>query len=170
MSQVHKVERLARIVNAVPESSPHPAPRPAEAEAADEAGQLARELIRAYALELNRYRRLLGSNDEPANPEQPPDAWDVNRILECPPEEVRLADLERLERIDPDRFIARWRELRDLALRDLHNGWRAGRALEPLGGSAFERASFLALRETLCRAFQPRNDGEAMLIDEMSQY
>jgi len=39
-----------------------------------------------------------------------------------------------------------------------------------MGGSAWERACFLAVRDRLRRAWQPRNDGEAMLLDEMAQY
>lgn len=170
MSHKHNVERLSRSVHAVAEALPNAAAQPAIAEAADEPGQLARELIGAYAQELKRYRQLLGSRDEIVDPTQPADSWDVKRIVECPPEQVRLADLEQLERVDPEAFVARWREIRDRALRDLNNGWRAGRALEPLGGSAWERACFLAVRESLCRAYQPRNEGEAMLIDEMTQY
>jgi len=46
----------------------------------------------------------------------------------------------------------------------------AARALEELGGSAWDRACFGAVRRRLRDAWPPRNAGEAMLIDEMAQY
>jgi hypothetical protein len=139
-------------------------------EADDEPGQLARELIAAYVEELRRYRRLLGTREEPINPTLSPDQWEVKQILDCPPEQVRLGDLERLERVDPERCIARWHEILERALRDLNNGWWSGRSLEPMGGSAWRRACFLAVRQALRQAWQPRNEGESLLIDEMAQY
>jgi hypothetical protein len=42
--------------------------------------------------------------------------------------------------------------------------------LEHEGGSAWERAMFLAVREQLYRAWSPRHGGECLLLDEMAQY
>src|SRR5260221_2101160 len=53
---------------------------------------------------------------------------------------------------------------------DFVSGRHANRALERLGAGAWERACFRALRDVLRRAWAPRDEVEAMLIDELAQY
>lgn len=71
---------------------------------------------------------------------------------------------------DAARAQERWEHIKQAARESLENGWRAGRALEFLGGSAWKRATFLAIRERLREAWPPRHAGEALLIDELAQY
>ena len=172
MSIKHSMQRLTRTIqnadNAAAIAEPAGAGHAGDSVADLE--QMPRELIGAYRDELNRYRRLVNTRDEPINPALPADEGTLRRIVECPPEEVRLFDLEWLERAEPQRFVQRWQEIKERALADLENGWWSGRSLEPMGGSAWRRACFLAVREALRQAWQPRNAGEALLIDEMAQY
>jgi hypothetical protein len=94
----------------------------------------------------------------------------MQTILDCPPQDVTFYDIERLSRVDPARAVARWEEVKAVARNDLASGYTAARALEYLGGSAWERANFLAVREQLFQAWSPRHAGEAMLLEEMAQY
>jgi hypothetical protein len=166
MSRKRAVRRLERSVKALAE----PAALPPASPPGDEPGELARELARAFIGELEQYRRAGGPESERPDPAQPPPAWLVEALLEKPPEDVTFADLERIARADPARAAARWEEVKAAARRDLASGWRAARALEVQGGSAWARAGFLALRERLYRAWPPRHEGEALLLDAMAQY
>ena len=71
---------------------------------------------------------------------------------------------------DPAEAMARWEAVKAGARDDLDRGWVSARAIGAQGGSAWDRACFLAVRDRLRRAWRPRNDGEALLIDEMAQY
>ena len=166
MSRKHRVQRLERSVKALAEPAALPPASPPEGEP----GELARELARAFAGELEQYRRGCGLAGERPDSAQPPPAWLVEDLLTKPPEDVTFADLERLARADPAGAAARWEEVKAAARRDLAHGWRSGRALEAQGGSAWARAGFLALRERLYRAWPPRHEGEALLLDAMAQY
>lgn len=170
MSIRHSIQRVARSIQSVADPAAEASAAPALAEAQEEGAQMARELIRALSGELDRYRRLLGSRDAIANPAEPLDSWSTESILNCPPESVRLGDLERLERVNPELLVNRWNEIKERARRDIATGWWAARSLEPMGGSAWRRACFLAVRQVLRDAWQPRNDGESLLLDEMAQY
>jgi hypothetical protein len=163
MSPKPNLGRLERGVRALAPPAPDPA--------ADlDPDQLAREVARAFADELAQYRRLQPTEPERLNPADPPADWELTAVRTKPPDQVTFADLERLARTDPAEATARWEEVKAGARRDLDRGWAAARAVEYLGGSAWERACFLAVRDRLRRAWRPRNDGEAMLLDEMAQY
>jgi|SRR5262245_48270076 len=162
MSNRNRLKRLSRSVRTLPEVIA------VRADEESDAGQLAREAAQSFADELDKYRRARNP-DRPDPRERPPD-WQTKAAMDCPPEDVTFADIERLEQSDPGRGMARWREVRAAACRDLDSGWLAARALEYMGGSAWERASFLAIRDRLRESWPPRNDGESILIDEMAQY
>lgn len=138
--------------------------------AMEDGDQLAREVVRAYADELRRYDRLKVREPNRSNPADPPAEWEARLINETPPEEITFADIATLSRMDPAKGQALWDHVKAAALRDVDSGWLASRALEYLGGSAWERASFLAYRDRLRRAWRPRNDCESQWIDEMAQY
>jgi hypothetical protein len=131
---------------------------------------LARELFRAVTEELAKYQRTREQSAERPDPAQPPSAEYVAALLAKPAEDVTFFDLERIARADPARSAARWGEVKATAARDLASGWTAARALEPLGGSAWKRAEFHALRHQFRQAWPPRNGGEALLIDQLAQY
>jgi hypothetical protein len=149
---------------------PRPVVVPALPPPAVEAEEVVRELARAFTADLEQYRRGRGLAAERPDPAEPPPAWLVESILAAPPETVTFADLDRLTRADPATAAQRWMDVLAAARRDVAGGWHAARAVEPQGGSAWERAVFLAVREALHRAWPPRHDGEALLLDEMAQY
>lgn len=140
--------------------------------AAPDGDQLAREVTRAYVDELKRYERppKYATPGGRRNPADPPTDGEAQSIRDQPPETVSFGDIERLSHIDPAHGEALWRDVKNAARRDLDTGWLAGRSLEFMGGSAWERACFFAIRDRLRRAWNPRNDCEAMLVDEMAQY
>ena len=39
-----------------------------------------------------------------------------------------------------------------------------------MGSNAWDRATFIAIRDRLLRPWQPRHEGESMFLDEMAQY
>jgi hypothetical protein len=135
-----------------------------------DADQLAREVTQAFADELALYRRLREAQPELLNPAERPEGGELDAIRTKLPEQVTFADIDRLARVDPAEAAAQWEAVKAAARNDLDRGWLAARALAYMGGSAWERACFLAVRDRLRRAWQPRNDGEALLIDEMAQY
>jgi hypothetical protein len=128
---------------------------------------LARELIVAFVNELKKYRKL--ASDQGATTEQPPEEQ-IKSILELPPHMVTFDNLEEVSRVDPERAFMRWQEMRAAARDDLISGRLASYAIEHAGGTAWERAMFVAIREELYRSWLPRHSGEAMLLDEMAQY
>jgi hypothetical protein len=164
MSARNRVRRLSRSVRELPAAAPEPPPPEADG------SQLAREAVAAFAEELKLYRRERGPAGNRANPAEPPDDWEVNSILSVPPEDFTFAHFERLSKADPAKAVARWAEVMAAARKDLDSGWLAGRALESVGGNAWERACFLAIRQRLRESWPPRNAGEAILIDELAQY
>jgi len=137
---------------------------------APDGDQLAREVDRAFVDELALYRRLREAQPELLDPAERPDGWELDAIRAKPPDQVTFADIDRLARADPAEAAARWDAVKAAARADLDRGWLAARALAYQGGSAWERACFLAVRDRLRRAWRPRNDAEAMLVDEMAQY
>ncbi|HEV3146204.1 MAG TPA: hypothetical protein VGZ47_20120 [Gemmataceae bacterium] len=146
------------------------APPPAEPAPDREPRELARELIQAFEDELIKYRRIKERDPERADPSQPPPDWLLEGIRGKPAQDVTFFDLERLARIDPAEAAQRWQEVKETARQDITGGEHAARALEFMGGSAWERACFLAIREQLHAAWPPRSAGEALLLDEMAQY
>ena len=165
------VDRLGRCVQATPDSKPTLAPAPSPDGAGnDEPDQLAREVVRAFANKVEHYRRARKDSSERPDPSEPPPDWHLESLLGKPPEDVDFYDLERIARVDPARATQRWNEVKAVARRDLENGLLSARALEYQGGSAWERACYLAVRDRLRQAWQPRNDAETLLIDEMAQY
>jgi len=159
IAQIRKKNRNQRA-----ESPPEIAtPQAAEGDAR----ALAREMIVAFVNELKKYRKL--ASDQGATAEQPAEEQ-IKSILELPPHMVTFDDLEELSRVDSARAFTRWVEMRTAARDDLISGRLASYAVEEAGGTAWERAMFLAIREELYRAWSPRHAGEAMLLDEMAQY
>jgi hypothetical protein len=171
MSPKLAVERLGRSVQAAPDSKPTPAPAPSPDGAEnDEPDQLAREVVRAFTNKVEHYRRAKKDSSERPDPSQPPPDWYLESLMGKPPEDIDFYDIERIARVDPARATQRWQEVKAAARRDLESGLLSARALEYQGGSAWERACYLAVRDRLRQAWQPRNDAETLLIDEMAQY
>jgi hypothetical protein len=164
MSARHNLTRLERDVRAVTRDEPAAPPADIDGD------QLAREVTRAFLDELDRYKRLRTAEPQRLNPADPPEGWELDSVRTRPPDQVTFGDLNRLAQADPAAAQAQWQAVKTAARDDLDTGWLAARAVEYQGGSAWERACFLAVRDRLRRAWRPRTDGEAMLIDEIAQY
>ncbi len=135
-----------------------------------DAQQLARETAKTFDAYLSNYKSAMRTNpDIPPNGHEP-DLQEEKAIFETPPEQRNFEQLEWLARKDPQVAYELWEETKEIAESDLDTGWMAGRTIEPLGRSAWERACFLAIRSRLMAAWPPRNPGEMLLIDELAQY
>jgi hypothetical protein len=145
-------------------------PPPTEPEPEREGRELARELVQAFEEEWHKYRRIREKEPDWPDPAQPPPDWQLENIRKKPAEKIDFFDLERLARVDPAEAATRWQQVKDTARHDLAGGEHAARALEFMGGNAWERACFMVLREQLHAAWRPSNAGEALLLDEMAQY
>jgi hypothetical protein len=149
-----------------PELPQDPAAALAEATLA-EALPLAQELRAAFAQRVSDYMRAcnaslqeaLAAMDRPLTPEA------QERILQNGPRGVGWPDLERLADRDPALALQKWEEIKQAAREELTSGLRAA---EAPGGSPWERAQFLALRQALASQWQPRGGLEWQLLDAMA--
>lgn len=165
-SDQQRVKRIAqnRRAKAASELTVIPAtPQAAE----DDARQLAREAHRAFAEELEKYRKLGSKNVE--DPRESPEKF-MQAILDTPAQDATFFQIEQISRVDSAKAVARWEEIKSTARHDLESGLMAARVLEYLGGSAWERATYLAVRDRLVQAWSPRHAGEMALLEEMAQY
>lgn len=170
MSRKPSAKHIVRAVAELPAAAVEPRALP-EPPPAAEGRDLARELIQVLKADLEKYRRASERDKERyGDPAAPPGDWQIKEVLECPPQDVDFGRLERLARRDPERMQTRWEEVKAAAEADLASGWLAARAAEPMGGRAWERACFLATRKALRTALRPRDEVEAMLVDELAQY
>jgi hypothetical protein len=93
---------------------------------------------------------------------------DLARIQDRPSDQVSWFDLTRLAERDPHEMRAVWQRLRDTARREFESGHRAAAALEWQGGP-WDRARFLAVRDTFRGDGPPPNGIEAALIDSAAE-
>ena len=135
-----------------------------------DAQQLARETAKAFDACLGMYKEAKLANLDIPPKGHEPTVEDEKAIFELPPEQRTFEQLEWLARKDPQVAYELWEETKAIAESDLDTGWMAGRTIEPLGRSAWERACFMVIRSRLMAAWPPRNPGEMLLIDELAQY
>lgn len=144
---------------------------PAPIENRDEAGSLAMELANAYRNMAAFYRdqlHLTGIEaDERARgrddtPEQA--AEDLARIRGRAPDQVSWFDLQRLADRDPNETLSVWGKIKADARKELASGHRVAEALD-WEGSPWDRARFLAIRDSFRADYRPRPGIEAALID-----
>jgi len=137
----------------------------------DETGALASELARAYRRMAAFYRNQLELTGPEADrrargadytPEEA-DA-DLARIRESPPDQVSWYDLERVLERDPEAMAALWRDLKATAREELASGHRTAQALD-WDGRPWERARFLAIRDSFRADYRPRPGIEAAMVD-----
>jgi hypothetical protein len=164
MSRTSTLTRLRRSVQSI---APVVAPAPPAPSSHSEPAELGKELARGFAEEMARYRRSLEDRSPLPNPADPAA---MDQLLAKAPEDTSFFDLERILAQDATRAHERWKQVRVAARESLESGWRAARALELLGGSAWSRATFLAVRDRLRETWPPRHAGDALLIDELAQY
>jgi hypothetical protein len=136
-----------------------------------EAGPLASELAHAYGRMVTFYRdqlemsgpeadaRARGTDDSPVEA-----AADLARIRDRPPDQVGWFDLNRVANRDPQAVADLWDGLRAAARNEFDTGHRAARALDWDGGP-WDRARFLAIRDSFRAEYDPRPGMEAALVD-----
>jgi hypothetical protein len=64
--------------------------------------------------------------------------------------------------------LRRWEEVKQAARDELNTGHRAGQVMEGNESRCWDRAQFLAVREELIAACQPRNGLERQLVDQLA--
>jgi hypothetical protein len=155
------VTRLMRSVRGLPESAPAAAPAGADADV------LARELSAAFIDRLWKSRNAKDGQIGLLETEELANDGILRAIRDKSPDAVTFHDIEALSRTMPEEALQLWEEVKAAARSDLANGWHAARGV---GTAAWDRASFLAIRDQLRQLFPPRTGVEAMLLDEMAQY
>lgn len=141
----------------------------------EDPASLGRDLARAYKQMASFYRdqlELLGpeadrrARGQEYTPEEA--AADLARMVERPPSEVSWFDLNRLLERDPEAVATLWRTIRTEARKELESGHRTAHALEWRGGP-WQRARFLAIRESFRDELPPRNGIESALLDTAAE-
>lgn len=137
----------------------------------EETGSLAREMAAAYKQMAVFYRdqlELLGPDADArargtdATAEE--QAADRQRIVERPADQVSWYDLTRLAEHNPDDAGAAWIRVRTEAQREFASGHRTAKALE-WRGSPWQRARFLAIRDSFRESTPPRPGIESAIVD-----
>lgn len=140
-------------------------------ESPQEGGSLASDLAHAYGRMVRFYRDQLHLNDAEADTRarganDPPDeaAADLARILNRPPDQVSWFDLNRVADRDPETMTELWQGLREAARKELASGHRTARALD-WDGHPWDRARFLAIRDSFRADYDPRPGIESAIVD-----
>jgi hypothetical protein len=95
-------------------------------------------------------------------------AADLARIRDRPPDQVPWFDLNRLVDRDPDAFAEVWSQIKRQARQELASGQRTAKALT-WDGSPWDRARFLALRDSFREPIPPQSGIEAALVDSAAE-
>lgn len=136
---------------------------------ADELGSLARELARGYAELVASHRRSWGVG--PAEAEEKArdhGEWAVAAIERDPPDQVSWWTLSAAMERDPEAVRRAWERVKAEARAELQSGHRTARSLE-WGRTPWDRARFLAVRESFTADWRPRGGVEAALVDVLAQ-
>ena len=131
---------------------------------------LARQLSRAYLRMATFYRermKLSADQADAAARSLDDHRW-ARRALEAPADQVSWFDLSTLAEHDPEAALAAWRRIEAEARVELASGHRAARALA-WDDTPWQRARFLAIRESFRAEWRPRGGIEDALIDQMAQ-
>lgn len=144
---------------------------PAVPDDASEAGALASELARAYRQMVRTYQDQMGLTtaeaDRRARWDDATDeqfAAELERIRGAPPDQVGWWRLSHVAERDPDAVAAVWHDMRAAARRELASGHRVAQALD-WEGSPWDRARFLAIRDSFRADYRPRPGMESALVD-----
>ena len=137
---------------------------------AAEAGVLARQLGKAYADEVEFYRKRMKLTPAEAERQATELTNEVERerVLLGPPRELTWLDLSKLAGDDPQAVAAAWEGIKDAARAELASGHTAASATD-WDDSPWERAMLLAVRESFAAQWQPAGGAEDALIDMMAQ-
>jgi predicted Zn-dependent protease with MMP-like domain len=95
----------------------------------------------------------------------------LNNLLRMSKQDIHYGDLLELHEYSPATAENLWEMIKREAQREFESGHRAAEALEPVGPlrDAWNRASYLGLRESLCEEWQPQGGIELSMIDAIAQ-
>jgi len=91
------------------------------------------------------------------------------QLIDGDPRDTTWCELQSLAERDPALQEECWQQIKQTAADELASGHRAAEAVEANGIRPWERAQFLALRDSLSKEWNPQNGVERMLIDTMAQ-
>lgn len=142
---------------------------------AAEVDTIASELAAAYRRMAAFYRddlELTGADADArargadATPEEA--AADLARITDAPPDQVSWFELTRLTERSPEELSRAWQRIKTAARDELASGHRTAAALE-WQGNPWDRARFLAIRDSFRGDGPPHTGIEAALIDSAAE-
>lgn len=139
----------------------------------DERGELslAREMTAAFKEYVAFYQEQMGKTVEEAIAlaEDPADDDFLDMMHKQPPEQLSWLAFNALAERDPALARQEWRRLVNMARDELESGHRAAQAVEGFSHRPWDRARFLALRESLAKEWGPGNGVEWLLVDMLAQ-
>jgi hypothetical protein len=141
-------------------------PAPSEAEIST----IVRRLAAAYAANIGWRMQELQENAEEADRRLRAlhDPEKQRQLMDEPVDQISWWSLSPLIEVDPKAGWAAWERVKTEALEELESGHRAALAL-CWDDSPWQRAQFLAIRQTFIGEWQPRGGIELTLIDQMAQ-
>ena len=95
----------------------------------------------------------------------------LESLLATPADWISFTDLLELHECSPASAQNMWEMIKLAAGREFESGHRAAEVFEPVNymQDAWNRASYLGLRESLCEEWQPRGGIELTMIDAIAQ-
>ncbi len=132
---------------------------------------LAREMTAAFKEFVTFYREQMGKSVEEAFAlaADPADDDFLDMMHKQPPGQLSWLAFNSLAERDPALARQEWGRLIGMARDELESGHRAAKAVEGFSHRPWDRARFLALRESLAREWGPGNGVEWMLVDMLAQ-
>ncbi len=136
----------------------------------DEIGSLARALARGHRDLVDQFQRYAGLGaDEAAEAASSPRDRALDLAGTEPPERMNWTTLAQAAQHEPTDALAAWERIKVAARQEWQSGHRTAQSLER-GGTPWERARFLALRDAFRDDWRPRGGVEAALVDLLAQH
>lgn len=134
-----------------------------------EARALADRLAAGYARSVKYYLELGGLSLEEAHQEaKRTQSWAAARARTSPPRELDWHHLSAVAEVDLPAAQELWTGVKAAAREELRSGDRAAAVMGPMA-TPFQKAQFLALRESFVEGWKPQNGIELAMIDMLAQ-
>jgi len=132
---------------------------------------LAREMTAAYKQFVAFYQEQMGKSVEEALAlaADPAHEGFLDLMHEQPPEQLSWLAFNSLAERDPALARQEWGRLIGMARDEIASGHRAAQVVEGFSHRPWDRARFLALRESLAKEWGPGNGVEWLLVDMLAQ-
>ena len=166
MSRKSTSPDASRDLESAPESVPA-APLINDLEA--EIGSLSRQLARGYAELVEAHRRSWGiTSAEAEEKARMPRDQALEMVRTEPVEQLSWWMLTTAMEHDPEAVLAAWKRVGDAARQEWRSGHRTAQSLDHRG-TPWDRARFLALRESFRDDWNPHGGIESALVDLLAQ-